>query len=61
MMSFLKSTLLIVGIVGGTSFLIWLGVHFGSKWIDRMLCVPPKRDPSQPIVLPHLEDRETKR
>lgn len=38
------------GIIGGTGTLIWLGIHFGSRWIDRTLGVHPPLDPSKPIV-----------
>lgn len=50
-MNFWQSTATVVGLIGGTASAIWLGIHYGSKWVDRMLCVPPL-DPNKPIVLP---------
>lgn len=35
----------------GTALAIWAGIHFGGKWIDRMLSAP-ERDPNQPIWKP---------
>ena len=47
----MQTALIALGIYAATCAVIWLGCHFGGKWIDRMLCVPPM-DPSKPIVLP---------
>ena len=50
-----------LAIYAGTGLVIWLGIHFGGKWIDRQLTVQPMKplDLSKPIVLPHLQDRLT--
>lgn len=40
--------LIVACLIGGTSGVIWLGIHFGSKWVDKMLCVPT--DPNKPLV-----------
>lgn len=45
------------GIIGGTGSVIWLGIHFGSRWIDKMLGVQPPFDPSKPIVRPMKDSR----
>lgn len=42
----------------GTFVLIFLGCHFGGKWVDRMLHYDPTPiNPNKPIVLPHWQDR----
>jgi hypothetical protein len=41
----------IVGTLSGLTFaFISLSLHFGGKWIDKMLCVQPPQDPNKPIV-----------
>lgn len=50
--------LIAIGVIGGCSTFIWAGIHFGSRWIDKMLCVPPPLDPSKPIVRPYSGDRK---
>jgi hypothetical protein len=43
---------LIMGaIVGGNAVILWLGIRFGGRWIDKMLCVQ-NQDPNKPIVRP---------
>lgn len=51
----MKSVALFISFFGGTALMIWLGIHFGTKYIDKMLCLP-KRDPNDPIVLPSPKD-----
>lgn len=43
----------VLGFVVVAYGLIRVGLHFGYRWIDRMLCVPEPMDPSKPIVRPH--------
>lgn len=43
----------------GTSLVLWLGIHFGGKLVDRMFYIPPRHDPNKPIVLPHAQDRDS--
>jgi hypothetical protein len=38
-----------ITIIVGNAFLLWAGVHFGSKWIDKMLHFEPI-DLNKPIV-----------
>lgn len=45
------------GMYVGTTLLVWLGCHFGGKWIDSHFVIPPPPDPGKPIVLPHAQDR----
>lgn len=46
----------IVGaIIGGTAAFLWVGIHFGSKWVDKMLHFKPV-DPNKPIVRKHPLD-----
>lgn len=50
------SYLIALGVFGATAGAIWLGCHFGGKWVDRMLCFRPEDlDPNKPIVLPPRE------
>jgi len=42
---------LVIAIFGATFTSIWLAIHFGTKYIDRMLRVQPPADPKKPIVL----------
>lgn len=43
--------LAVVGMISGLTFtFISLGIYFGGRWIDKMLCVQPPIDPSKPIV-----------
>jgi hypothetical protein len=46
----MMKALTIIALFGGTFAFIRLGVYFGSKYIDRMLCVRPPADPDKPIV-----------
>ena len=50
-------TLIVLSVFAIPASVAYLGLHFGSKWIDRQLCVPPPLDLNKPIVLPHLQDR----
>jgi len=45
--------LIMAAIIGGTSLTMWLAIHFGGKWIDKMLCVQPPYDPNKPLVRPY--------
>jgi hypothetical protein len=42
----------VFGIVAGTYGLIRLGLYFGYRWVDKMLCVPEPIDLNKPIVRP---------
>lgn len=45
----MTQALVMTAIFLATTGFIWTGVHFGTKWIDRMLCYRPA-DLSKPIV-----------
>jgi hypothetical protein len=47
----MSQALTMAAIFCATMGVIWTGVHFGSKWIDAMLCYRPA-DLSKPIVRP---------
>ena len=40
----------VIALFGGTFAFIWLGIYFGTKYIERMLLVQPPIDPNKPIV-----------
>jgi hypothetical protein len=42
--------LIVIAVIAAPVLLIYTGIHFGSRWIDRMLCVQPPLDPNKPIV-----------
>lgn len=51
-MGFWESTVTVIGVFGITSLMIWLGLHYGTKLIDKMLYIPPPADPTKPIIAP---------
>lgn len=57
-MDFLLSLMKLAAVIGGTAGAIWLGIYYGSKWIDRMLGVPvidPRKGISVPMRTPEKE------
>jgi hypothetical protein len=46
----MMEALSVIALFGGTFAFIGLGIHFGAKYIDRMLLVQPPADPKKPIV-----------
>jgi hypothetical protein len=45
--------IVVFGYVAAAYGLIRLGLYFGYRWVDKMLCLPEPIDPSKPIVRPH--------
>lgn len=41
--------LIALSVIFGNAALIWCGIHFGSKWVDKMLHYSPV-DPTKPVV-----------
>jgi len=52
------AAIFMLALVGIVALLIWAGIHFGGKWIDKMLCVRQPLDLSKPIVLPSRKQPE---
>lgn len=44
--------LVIFSVIGLVAALMRACIHFGYRYIDKMLCVRPPVDPNKPIVLP---------
>lgn len=41
-----------VSILIGTGIAMWVGIHYGYRWIDKQFELPPELDGTKPIVLP---------
>lgn len=42
--------IVVLGIVAAVLAVIRIGLYFGYRWIDKMLCVMPPVDPNKPII-----------
>jgi hypothetical protein len=49
--------LIVLSVVAFVAALMRVCVHFGYRYIDKMLCVSPPVDPNKPIVLPSNGER----